>query len=240
LKISRRTFITLSLGLLGSAGAGYSYLESIRLLVTKLDLNLGAKAAFLVDTHAHSFGIAEKAVIEVLRREKPDIILLGGDIIDEFTGSLAPVEEYLSLMEANEKYAVLGNHDHWCGRVGELSKVLERTGFKLISNEIYESSIGKILGLDWRDDRSYYSSCEADVVLVHDPNAALSIRGAHVILAGHTHGGVVLGGITIFSNSAFVRGLYELENGSILYVSRGLGQMIPLRPTSPLELVIIE
>ncbi len=240
MKISRRSFITLSLSLIGATGLGYSYLESIRLLITRLHLNLGVKVAFLVDTHTHAFGMVEKAVIEVLDSEKPDVILIGGDIIDEFTGSLTPVEEYLSLMNAKEKYAVFGNHDHWCGRIEELSKVLERAGFEILSNEIAESSVGRILGLDWRDDRSYRVSCDADIVLVHDPNAALGLHGAKLVLAGHTHGGVTLGSLTILSNSAFVRGLYKLKGNCILYVSRGLGQMIPLRPTSPLELVIIE
>jgi len=240
LGITRRGFLILSLALMGSAASAYSFIESIRLLVTRLNLGLGAKIAFLADTHVHSLGAVEEAVILELRRERPDIILLGGDIMDELTGSLEPVERYLSLMEADEKYAVLGNHDHWSGRVAELSKALGRAGFTLLIDEARDSRIGRILGLDWRDDRAYRADAEVDVALAHDPNAALSIRGARLILAGHTHGGISIGGAVIYSNSAFVRGLYELDGGCLLYVSRGLGHMIPLRPTSPLELVIVE
>jgi len=239
-KLSRRSFIA---GALSGALAftAYSYMETARVLMTRLVLGLNAKIAFLVDTHTHLFGSVEEQVLKLLEEEKPDIILHGGDIIDEFTQSLDPLERYLSSMEAEEKYAVLGNHDYWCRRSAEVIEVLKRCGFKLLVDEVAESRVGKILGVDWRDDRRYKLNSDAKIILAHDPNAALGINGtaARLILAGHTHGGIVLGGLTIFSNSAYVRGLYDLGE-AVLYVSRGLGEMIPLRPTSPLELVIIE
>ena len=117
--------------------------------------------------------------------------------------------------------------------------MLKDLGFKVLKDETVETRIGKIFGIDWRDERKYPSNIKGDIVLTHDPNAAKSADGK-IILAGHTHGGVVIGGVTILSNSIYTRGLYELGENKILYVSRGLGQMIPLRPTSPLELVILE
>lgn len=238
LRISRRSLLA---ALIPSSLAfmAYSYSESVRILVTKLKLGFDAKLAFLVDTHIHSFGSVEENVLRILEREEPDVVLHGGDVIDEFTQSLKPVERYLSSIDADEKYAVLGNHDYWCGRSEELIGVLRRCGFKPLLDEVVESKVGRILGVDWRDSRRYELCLNAEILLAHDPNVALSCRKAELILAGHTHGGLVLGGLTIFSNSAYARGLYELD-GATLYVSRGLGQMIPFRPTSPLELVIIE
>ena len=238
-RISRRRLLGLALAAAGGLSA-YSYVECIRLLITRMKLGLGAKVAFLADTHTHVFGSVEEAVVKAVEAERPDIILHGGDIIDEFTGSLKPLENYLSSLDADEKYAVLGNHDHWSGRVDEIAEVLRESGFRLLVDEEVETSVGSLLGLDWRDSRSYSLETDADIVLVHDPNAALGVKGGRLVLAGHTHGGIVVAGITLFSNSAFSRGLYDLGGGRVLYVSRGLGQMIPLRPTSPLELVIIE
>lgn len=237
-RITRRAFLA-GLAACAIALTAYSYAESLRILVTRLRLGLGAKIAFLVDSHFHGLGPVEEKVLEIVRDEKPDILLHGGDVIDELTGSLGQVEEYLSSMEAGEKYAVLGNHDYWCGKAGELIRVLERSGFRVLRDEAAESSAGRIMGVDWRDDRRYEVGGRAEIMLAHDPNVALYSRDAGLILAGHTHGGVRLGGITILSNSAYTRGRYDL-GGSILYVSRGLGGMIPLRPTSPPELVIIE
>lgn len=237
-RISRRMFLAGVVA--GAAMAIYSSIEAHRIIVTRLRLGLGVKAAFLVDTHTHFMGPVERQVLEILREERPRIILHGGDIIDEITGSLDHVKPYLSSMEADEKYAVLGNHDYWCGRAGELMQILGECGFKVLRDEVAESGIGKILGIDWRDDRKYDSGGRrADIILAHDPNVALYAHNAGLILAGHTHGGVMLGPLTILANSAYTRGLYDLGN-SMLYVSRGLGSMIPFRPTSPLELVILE
>ena len=237
LKLSRREFL-ISAAIVASASI-YSYLETRRILRTRLEMGLGSKLAFMVDTHTHDFGAVEQEVVRILGEEDPDIILLGGDIIDEFTGSLKPVRRYLSQLEAKEKYAVLGNHDYWCGRAGELAAMLKNLGFRVLRDEFADTRIGRIFGVDWRDARNYPSGVRGDLILAHDPNAAESADG-RIVLAGHTHGGVVIGGVTIFSNSIYTRGLYRLEGDKILYVSRGLGQMYPLRPTSPLELVILE
>jgi len=238
LKLSRREFLISAAAMISSATL-YSYLETQRILMTRLEMGLGSKLAFIVDTHTHGFGEVEREVVRILGKEDPDMILLGGDIIDEFTSSLKPVHLYLSQLEAEEKYAVLGNHDYWCGRVGDLVAMLRDLGFKVLRDEFADTGIGRIFGVDWRDDRNYPSNIKGDLILTHDPNAAKSADG-RIVLAGHTHGGVVIGGVTIFSNSIYTRGLYRLGDDEILYVSRGLGQMYPLRPTSPLELVILE
>ena len=237
-RVSRRAFLIASA--LALSGIAYSYYETRRVHVTKLGLGLGEKIAFLVDTHTHGFGEVEKEVLEILAREKPRIVLHGGDIIDELTSSLDPIREYLSRIDAHEKYAVLGNHDYWSGRADEVELLMEELGFKVLRDEEVFSEACSIFGVDWRDDREYDVDVDAEIVLAHDPNVVKGLKGGKLILAGHTHGGIVIGGLTVFTNSIYTRGLYMLDDGRMLYVSRGLGQMIPFRPTSPLELIIIE
>ena len=78
------------------------------------------------------------------------------------------------------------------------------------------------------------------LVIVHDPNAADHVSGRAFVLAGHTHGGIVLGGFVLYSNSRYSRGLYRAAAGAELYVSRGLGQMPQqVRVGSPPELVVV-
>jgi len=240
LKISRRSFLSIMGSAIGAITA-YSWIETLRIEVTRLKLGLGLKLAFLVDTHTHFFGPVEEEVLKMLSREDPDIILHGGDIIDEYTGDLDPVRKYFSTLDARKKYAVLGNHDHWSNRVSELGALLRREcGFHLLIDEAVEFSGWRLFGVDWRDDRQYPRIADVDIVLAHDPNVTPQINAARLILTGHTHGGVVIGGLTIISNSIYTRGLYDLGDRGILYVSRGLGQILPFRPTSPLELVIVE
>lgn len=240
LRISRRAFFSIIECAVGAA-AIYSWAETLRLEITRLRLDLGLKLAFLVDTHTHFFSAIEESVVRILSKEDPDVILHGGDIIDEYTGSLDPVRNYLSSLDARRKYAVLGNHDYWSNNVPELMRTLRHEcNFHTLIDEAIEFSGWRLFGADWRDDRSYPKVSGVDIVLAHDPNIAPHVKDAKIILTGHTHGGVVIGGLNIFSNSIYSRGLYDLKDRGILYVSRGLGQILPLRPTSPLELVIIE
>ena len=240
MRLSRRSFLKCAALSLGAAGVTYSYLETLNIGVTRLNFGLGSKAAFMVDTHTHEFGIVEERVVDILDKECPEVVLHGGDFIDIFTRSLKPLREYLSLLNAGEKYAVLGNHDYWSGKTDELVRLLKDLGFRVLKDQAVKSAVGLLLGVDWRDDRAYEWMGYADVVFAHDPNAVEAVAGGKLTLAGHTHGGVVVGGLTLFTNSLYTRGLYEIRGGRPLYVSRGLGQMWPLRPTSPLEIVLIE
>ncbi len=239
-RISRRSLLAYAAISLGALFSTYSYFETRRIDLTRLKIGFDTKAAFLIDMHIHGFGDVEEKVVDMVSKEQPEIILIGGDIVDEFTSSMKPVQEYLSLIEAEEKYVVLGNHDYWSGRSSELTSILKSLGFRILRNDVAETGLGTLFGVDWRDDRVYGNYGEADVVLAHDPNVVESCSGRRITLAGHTHGGVVVGGLTLLTNSHYTRGLYKLSEGKILYVSRGLGQMIPFRPTSPLELVILE
>jgi len=178
-------------------------------------------------------------IIELVDGEEPDIIMLGGDTVDELTVDIKSASKSLSSLEAREKFAVMGNHEYWSGKARELAEVLKGQGFKVLYDSVVPSAVGKVYGLDWKEDRKYPQIKSEGIVIVHDPNAAMSVSGSALILAGHTHGGVVLFGLK-YSNSVFTRGLYKINGGSVLYVSRGLGQMFPWRLSSPLELVVIE
>jgi len=238
--LTRRRFIYTSAAALLGVGVGSGYVETRNIGVTRLNIGLGVKAAFLADPHVHALGDVEERVIELVNSESPDIIMVGGDVVDELTLDMGAAAKYLAGLEAREKFAVMGNHDYWSGKAGELARILKNNKFNLLNNVSTRSSAGKIYGLNWRESRRYPLLKAEGVVLVHDPNAASNISGDCLILAGHTHGGLVIGGLTLYSNSIYARGYYELGDECKLYVSRGLGQMLPLRIASPLELVIID
>ena len=174
---------------------------------------MGSKLVFLADPHLHHLGEVENAVLSLVARENPDVIVLGGDIVDKFTRDLDPVRKYLSGLEAREKLAVLGNHDYWSGWSAQLSRALKDHEFELLKDSSTRTKAGPVYGLDWRESRRYPEISKEGLVIAHDPNAALSVRGMCKMLAGHTHGGVVIGGLVLVTNSHFTRGLYELWAG---------------------------
>ena len=76
-----------------------------------MKLGTGSRIAFLADSHVHSFGEVEERLIGLVNDEKPDMIMVGGDTIDEFTTDMRAVAKYVSSLQAREKLAVMGNHD---------------------------------------------------------------------------------------------------------------------------------
>jgi hypothetical protein len=220
-------------------GLGIGYAETKTIEVKHLDINLGKRIAFLADFHINALGGLENDIVRLVNGEHPDIIMLGGDTVDEYTSDMETVSRCLSELEAKQKFAVMGNHEYSSGRVEGLTKILDDLGFDVLFNSEASSLAGKVYGFDWRDDRKYPQIDAEGIVLVHDPNAAESISGSSIILSGHTHGGVEIAGIG-FSNSLYTRGLFKLNESTTLYVSRGVGQIFPWRLTSPLEIVLVE
>ncbi|MGB9728038.1 MAG: metallophosphoesterase [Nitrososphaeria archaeon] len=237
--ISRRQLFYISAVSVIGLGFGIGYAETRRIEVTKLDMGIGRKIAFLTDLHINVLGNMVEDVVRLVNMEEPDIIMLGGDTVDEWTTDIKSASKSLSSIEAKEKLAVMGNHEYWSGKAEEFALLLKEQGFQILYNSTAQSKAGKVYGLDWKEDRKYPQIKAEGIVIVHDPNAATSISGNALILAGHTHGGLTLFGIK-YSNSIFTRGLYRTNGDCTLYVSRGLGQMLPWRLSSPLELVIIE
>ncbi|MDW8084223.1 MAG: metallophosphoesterase [Candidatus Caldarchaeum sp.] len=212
--------------------------ESHRLEKTIIEAGLGVKLVFLPDLHIHHRERRVDDVLRILEAEDPDIVVLGGDLVDEYTRDDHYVKEVITEIQANEKYFVMGNHEYWSGKDSMVRKILNQTGYREIRGALESPKIGKIYGFDWNDERRYPESSVEGLVVAHDPNAFDFVRGRCLMLAGHTHGGLVVGGVTIYSNSTYVRGYYRSGEKS-LYVSRGLGHIIPLRPFSSLEFVIV-
>ena len=237
--LTRRRLLYASTASLLALGLGAGYVETRRIEVSRLDMNIGRKIVFLTDLHINALGGVVEDSIRIVNEEAPDIIMLGGDTVDEYTTDMKTVSRYLSALEAQEKFAVMGNHEYWSGKAEELAKILKNLEFNILYDSTALSLAGKVYGLDWREDRKYPHIETEGIVLVHDPNAAVSISGRAVILSGHTHGGIVIAGMEL-SNSIYSRGLYKLNERTTLYVSRGVGQMFPWRLTAPLELVIVE
>lgn len=216
--------------------------SNYKLEITRLKVGLGNMLVFLPDIHFHD---REEGHIQNTARAvaslDPDVVVVGGDLVDEETRDFKGLEDFLKDLPGVERLAVLGNHEYWSGHVDSTATILKRTGFKVLFNECLETSVGRVFGFDWREDRQYGEISFGGIVLAHDPNAADAVSGPALVLSGHTHGGLVLLGTTIYSNSRYSRGLYSFKDGKLLYVSRGLGHMsLQLRINSRPELLILE
>jgi len=210
--------------------------------VTHLHVGLGARLTFLPDLHIHEIGEAHvEKTLKALEDVDTDMLVIGGDLVDEETKNLEAVGKFLDQLDVKEKLSVLGNHEYWSGHAKEVAAALRSRGFEVLLNEHVQTSVGPVFGYDWSEERRYQELRLNGLVIAHDPNAADSVKGRALVLSGHTHGGLVLNGHTIYSNSRYVRGHYRLGGEVHLYVSRGVGQMsFQFRVWSRPELLILD
>ena len=174
--------------------------------------------------------------VDMINAEKPDFILIAGDLID---GSIRPLkeehmEEEFHRLEA-PVYACLGNHEHFGGDANA-RQFYQDAGIHLLIDEaaVIDSAI-VIIG---RDDRSNFrhrkcldslmstvNSHLYSIVLDHQPYDLEHAEKAGVDfqLSGHTHRGQV------WPISWITDAIYECSWGSYqrgdtqYYVSSGLG-----------------
>ena len=152
-------------------------------------------------------------------------------------------------------YYVTGNHEwgHGTKVVEEIKRTLCESGVTVLSNEFtYLARNGDTIVLAGIDDPNGYADQETPYELAQEVYAACgdpfwillahrnnrfarqySLLGADLVCSGHAHGGIVRLPRTdgLFSHDpdlfpSYTAGLYE-ENGSVLFVTRGLGNSGP-------------
>ena len=249
---------------------GYGLYEARTLGVTYLTLRTeklpaGAKAvriAFISDLHIgpHTGKDMLRNTVRTVLSEKPDIILLGGDILDDsLQGRPGPMSALANLHAPYGVFSVLGNHDGY-GPVQRAMDFLKGAGITLLSNEIKEAGPLSIIGIDdphvsaqkgelmydpmpllAAADRSRFT-----ILLEHRPVMREEAAGLMDLqLNGHTHGGQ-----TIFlkvlmrltgTHPEGIKPLKGKEGQSVAYVTRGVGfSKLPIRVLTPPEVVIID
>lgn len=165
------------------------------------------------------------------------------------------LEEFCKgLSEICDVYAVSGNHERWDKHSEKWKQMLKDNNIKLLRDEYIkiERNGQELVLMGLIDNTSYnpdiFENIEeiADsykILLAHRPELwqtycsdSYEIK-PDLIFSGHAHGGQFvipfIGGVVAPSQEYFPKytsGLYELDNGVKMIVSRGLGNsVIPIR-----------
>ncbi|HOW83436.1 MAG TPA: metallophosphoesterase, partial [Spirochaetota bacterium] len=234
-----------------------------RITIPTLKLDPGSARVRLVqisDVHFSpiiSTRTAEK-ICSLVSKERPDLIVSTGDLLDRAIRNSDEVTAVMKGLSApGGKFAVTGNHEFYSGM--EYSEnFTKRAGFTLLRNEWAMTGSGIVIaGVDdpagehsgIRPDRTeaeMLSSAQRGpyvILLKHQPKVAReNTRLFDLQLSGHTHGG------QIFPFTALVRiafpficGMYHIDEGTDLYVSRGTGTWgPPIRFLAPPEITVID
>lgn len=210
---------------------------------------------FLADLHvgsAQPFSVTEKT-IEIIKAQQPDFLVLGGDILDDYT-TKAQMEATFALLKdiGFPVYYIYGNHDrqghaeYARGKQyseAELEQTMQANGITVLKDEFVR--IAPDLLLLGREDISAGDDRADPISIVNpDPGAYLIIAdhqptefikknytiGSDLQLSGHTHAGQLFPLKWLYALiGGYVYGDYE-EMGTVMNVSAGAcGWRMPLR-----------
>jgi predicted MPP superfamily phosphohydrolase len=267
-RISRRQLCRLGVQALTVAaigGTGYTA-WSARLETTRQTVNLGISRPLRVvgvsDLHLDADRSKYFEVVERIRRERPDLVVIVGDTLDHRKGSdVTRINEVISAIDAPMgKIATLGNWDRdSVDDIDALRGEFEAAGARLLVNETCEIAGLRIVGVDdmvrgnpdLRLAREEIAKAPT-LVLSHCPAFYDSVLEAtptaedrrFLMISGHTHGGQVAPfGIALFTPSSsgrYVAGAYG-DEGRSLYVMRGIGTSgFPWRVGAKPEISVFE
>lgn len=178
----------------------------------------GFKLAHISDLHNHSFGDRQSRLIGLIKKERPDIITITGDLIDRRRTNIKTAMDFIrEAVSVAPVYYVTGNHEIKSGCYKELSHLLKEAGVNMLDNRsMIINQIGGYIGLFGLPDISYYgyeSAAEKEkaklrlkhalkgltsghesslnILLTHRPEllSLFSGCGIDIVMSGHAHGG---------------------------------------------------
>ena len=217
-------------------------------------LTAPVRIVLITDLHSCSYGKGQRELIDAIHAQKPDIILLGGDICDD---KLPHRNTDLVLRAIADKYPcyyVTGNHEYWSREIEKILKIFESYNVPVLEGSFDTIDVRgqklNICGISDPDilkytDKNYSITEQLKDAAVASENGNYSILLAHrpelidsylnydfdLILAGHAHGGQwrlpgIINGLFAPNQGFFPRyaGGKYRFEDSYMIVSRGLAR----------------
>ena len=227
----------------------------------------GFKIVQISDLHNAEFGTDNQKLIDILKSEAPDAIVITGDLIDARRTNTEIAESFARrCMEIADCYYVPGNHEARLGGTYDaFESALIADGVNVLRNGSVRIRKGmdsiRIIGVD---DPAFAKASDAitnldaalealssddfTILLAHRPELIdeYSKWGIDLVLSGHAHGGQIrlpgIGGLYAPGQGFFPRytsGNYTVGDTEMI-VSRGIGNSaFPLRVNDRPEVVIV-
>ena len=201
----------------------------------------GTVIVFITDTHQGRWGTFDlrKKVVELTEKEKPDLILFGGDYADKKYYKVEALAESMNALSAPlGKFAVPGNHDYDHLTMEKVMRILQEKGgiVNLTDKGVWLEKNGqkiRLVGTEYVWNRRfplqfpYYemndrTEDEFVIMLTHSPDLFDRFNLEHqrrldLVLSGHSHGGQITffglyAPISMLRNRAYISGRVDVEH----------------------------
>jgi predicted MPP superfamily phosphohydrolase len=230
----------------------YSMINAQLIYVKKLTIpgNTDRNIVQISDIHLGSVsGNFLKRVIEKTNALNPDLVLITGDIADNFNKS---TQEALAALRnlKGPVFFVTGNHEMYTGP-DRVTKLLTELNVKVLRNQLIDYDGIQIIGIDNGTNgkilEQIFQGLNVDkskfcILMSHRPIGLIPSRaGVNLTLSGHTHAGQIFPfNYVVRLFIKYMSGLYK-HNNSYLYVTSGTGTWGPrMRLGSRSEIVLLK
>jgi len=195
------------------------------------------KIALMTDLHITRSEDIEriKNIVNIINNLHADVILLGGDILDDEIKTIISLAQPLQNLHAPlGVYYVTGNHEYYMS-VNDAEVLIKQVGIRQLENsgvllrdDLYLAGVpdmrycGRFLrSFDIDQALNDAEQDQFKILLSHEP---VKTDKANLVLSGHTHGGQSLPFMFVVPiySSGMLAGLYG-EQDHYNYVSRGVG-----------------
>jgi predicted MPP superfamily phosphohydrolase len=185
-----------------------------------------------------------RQVVDAVSACNPDVVLLGGDLVDCAT-ELGRLSDLVGrLREVASVLAIGGNHDEQIG-MNRVREAVEHAGGRWIHDGTARLTHGERLITVSGPDALARADGHVRVLCAHNPRIWKSLRhaGYDLVLAGHLHGCQIVAweyrdrlfpGAILYPYCF----LSHHRGSTRLVVSRGVSDLVPIRWRCPREVVL--
>lgn len=234
----------------------YNPLNITEYVVASGKIEAELKMVLLTDLHSCSYGEAQNQLIEAIDSQKPDIILMAGDIADDALPDDKTKELLAGIADKYPCYYVAGNHEFRNNRVEERKEMFRSYGVHVLEGTwktvVLQGQTISIRGVDDPDvgktnfENQLTAVAESiekgqyTILLSHRPELFMDYAkyDFDLVVSGHAHGGqwalplILPNGLFSPQQGLFpryTRGVHT-NNGTAMVVSRGLAKESTIVP----------
>lgn len=251
LRKNRRDFFKKSLdigaiALAGSVNAKAMY-NAKHIELEEIDIkikNLKKEYTIVQLSDIHIGGLIDKEFISSLVKKvnalEADIVVITGDLVDTNMKYAKPaLDELKNIKSKYGNYFIVGNHEYFHD-LASIINYINTLNFKTLENEnvyigekdkgFYLAGVYDVFGnrinayMPDLEKALLNTSNDPKVLLAHQPRYINDVQGVDLVLSGHTHGGqIVPFNLLVKLQQPYVKGLYQHNETTQIYVNKGTG-----------------